>query len=258
MTRIRSLATLVCLAALAACGDKGPQDITSTASGARVKFFNFGLNAPAVNFYANDAKMTGTLSTSGQELNTGTTYGGVGSGGFYDEIAPGDYTLSGRITAATDNGLPIATIPATIVDGKSYSAYLSGVYDAATKKVDGFIVEDAYPVDPDFNVAYVRFVNAIYNSSPMTLYLKNVDTTVTGEIAVGGPVTYKSGGAFTSVPAGTYNLSTRVAGSSTNAIARTSVTFAAGRVYTIGARGDITITSTTATNRPFLDNTTNR
>jgi hypothetical protein len=27
---------------------------------------------------------------------------------------------------------------------------------------------------------------------------------------------------------------------------------------TIGARGDITITSTTATNRPFLDNTANR
>jgi len=36
------------------------------------------------------------------------------------------------------------------------------------------------------------------------------------------------------------------------------VSFIGGRVYTIGARGDITITSTTATNRPFLDNTANR
>jgi hypothetical protein len=39
---------------------------------------------------------------------------------------------------------------------------------------------------------------------------------------------------------------------------RTGVTLAGGRIYTVGARGDITITSTTATNRPFLDNTTNR
>jgi hypothetical protein len=35
------------------------------------------------------------------------------------------------------------------------------------------------------------------------------------------------------------------------------VTFIGGHIYTVGARGDITITSTTATNRPFLDNTTN-
>ena len=41
-------------------------------------------------------------------------------------------------------------------------------------------------------------------------------------------------------------------------ITRTGVQFVAGKVYTIGARGDITIVSTTATNRPFLDLTANR
>jgi hypothetical protein len=75
---------------------------------------------------------------------------------------------------------------------------------------------------------------------------------------VGGPVAYKAGGAFTSLPGGVYDLATRYAGSTTNAIVRTAVSFSPGRVYTIGARGDITITSTTATNRPFLDNTANR
>jgi hypothetical protein len=44
----------------------------------------------------------------------------------------------------------------------------------------------------------------------------------------------------------------------TNAIARTAVSFSAGKVYTISARGDMTVVSTTATNRPFLDNTANR
>ncbi len=31
-----------------------------------------------------------------------------------------------------------------------------------------------------------------------------------------------------------------------------------GSVYSISARGDTTVKSTTATNRPFLDNTLNR
>ena len=84
------------------------------------------------------------------------------------------------------------------------------------------------------------------------------NTTTQAELAVGSVVAYKSAGAFTAVPPGLYDLSTRYAGQTTNAISRTGVSFSAGRVYTITARGDITVTSTTATNRPFLDNTTNR
>jgi len=64
------------------------------------------------------------------------------------------------------------------------------------------------------------------------------------------------------IPAGTYDLSTRYTGSSTNALSRTGVAFAGGRIYTITARGDITVTPTTtgcaASNKTCLDNTTNR
>src|SRR5439155_7466238 len=108
----------------------------------------------------------------------------------------------------------------------------------------------------DFSASSVRFVNAISNSSPMTLYAKNTTTGV--EVAVGSVVAYKAAGAFTPLPGAVYDLSTRVAGSATNVITRTGVSFSAGRVYTVGARGDITVTSTTATNRPILDNTANR
>jgi hypothetical protein len=90
----------------------------------------------------------------------------------------------------------------------------------------------------------------------MTLYAKN---TVTGvEVAVGGDVAYKGAGAFTPLATAVYDLSTRLTGSTTNTIVRTGVSFLGGRVYTIGARGDITVVSTTATNRPVLDNTANR
>ena len=133
---------------------------------------------------------------------------------------------------------------------------MSGFYDATAKTVEGFIVEDPFPDTFDWTNANVRFVNAISNSSPMTLYAKNTTTLV--EVPVGALVAYKGAGAFTALPQAVYDLSTRTAGSSTNTIVRTAVSFNAGKIYTISARGDITIVSTTLTNRPFLDNTTNR
>lgn len=256
MTRLRIVATLLAAVTLASCEENAVQDITGPLPTARVKFFNFGVGAPGVNFYANTTKMTAISSTSGTESTNGVTYGSVGSGGFYSAIAAGSYSLEGKIAATTDKDLAIAKVTATIADGKHYSMYMSGFYNTTAKTVDGFVIEDPLPAEIDFSAAQVRFVHAIANANPMTLYAKN---TLSGtEVSVGSQVAYKSGGAFVALPAGSYDLSTRYSGATTNAIVRTGVSFAAGRVYTIGARGDITVTSTTATNRPFLDNTTNR
>ena len=256
MRLYKAVVALLAAVVVASCDKNAVQDITGPLESGRIKFFNFGVNAPGVNFYANTTKMTAISSTSGAEATTGVTYGSVGSGGLYAAIAPGQYAFAGKIAATVDKDLAIATINGTIADGKSYSLYLSGFYNTTNKSVEGFIVEDAYPANIDFNVAYVRFVNAISNANPMTLYAKS--TTTATETAIGGAIAYKAGGAFVSIPGGSYDLSTRYAGSSTNAITHTAVSFSAGRVYTISARGDITITSTTATNRPFLDNTANR
>jgi hypothetical protein len=119
--------------------------------------------------------------------------------------------------------------------------------------VVGFFFVVPFP-GGDYSVAVVRFVNAISNSQPMTLYAKNQTSGV--ETAIGPAIGYKSAGAFVGLPTGTYDLSTRVAGSSTNVILREGVGFAAGRVYTITAYGDITATKGSAV--PALDNTTNR
>ncbi|MGQ0812857.1 MAG: hypothetical protein ACT4O1_00120 [Gemmatimonadota bacterium] len=263
---------LLCAAALSSCDKNALQDITEPPpGGARIKFFNFGVSAPGVNFYANETKMTAISSatctiltdanreqctTVGAESVTGVAYGGVGSGGFYSDIAPGQYTFRGKIAAAIDKDLAVSSLSATIADGKQYSFYQSGLYDAGAKKVDAFIVEDDYAAEIDYSVACVRFVNAIFNSNPMALYVKN--TTTGTETKIGSEVAYKAAGAFTCLPAAFYDLSTRTAGSSANAIARAGVSFVAGRTYTVGARGDMTVTSTTAANRPFLDNTANR
>jgi len=257
MNRTRALAAMLCVVAFAACDENAVQVIAGPAATARVKFFNFGVGAPGVNFYANTTKMTAISSTTGVESTTGVVYGGVGSGGFYSSIEPGAYSLTGKIAATVDKDLVIATIPGTIENGKAYSVFLSGLYNGGTKTSDGFIVEDDFPADIDYAVAHVRFVNGIFNAAPLQL-IATTTTAPTLVDTIGGVIAYKSAGAFEAVVPGVYNLTTRFAGAGTNAPARTNVSFVAGRVYTIGARGDITVVSTTLTNRPFLDNTANR
>lgn len=261
MTRYTSIAALLFASLLAACGKKEVQDLTGIAPHARVRFFNFGVNAPGVNFYANGTKMTAIVSTTGTESTTGVNYGGVGAGGAYSSLDPGQYTLTGKIAAATDKDLAISSVSTTVEDGKYYSFYMSGIYNTTTKTVEGFVVVDNFPIPTDLTVASVRFVHAISNANPMTLYAKSTTATPT-EVPVGAEVAYQGAGAFTTLPAGVYDLSTRYNGVTTNAVARTGVSFLGGRVYTITARGDITVAPTTtacaAANRTCLDNTANR
>ncbi len=273
MHRFRPIAALLGVAALAACGTGGPQDILGTVPAARIKFFNFGVNAPGVNFYANDAKVTAVSSTSctppadtttacrttGIESTTGTTYGNVAAGGFYSGITPGQYTLSSRIAAATDNGLAVANVPATLSDGKSYSFYVSGIYNTTTKAVDAFVVEDNYPQQVSADTIYVRFVNAISNAGPLTMYLRNPVSGAVGQVSA--PIAYKAAGGFVTIPfsgLGVADVLVRTAGATTNLATLTGLSFGSGRVYTVTARGDATVTSSTAATRPQLDNTANR
>lgn len=258
MKRIRSFAILLGLAAVTGCDENAVQidSITAPVTGAQVKFFHFGINAPQVNFYANDTKVTAISSTTTSESTVGVAYGAVAAGNLYTAIPSGQTTFQGRISATTDKNLPIANVTATLADGKAYSVYLSGFYNTTSKQVDGFVVEDDFPAAFDYSQALVRFVNASPNSQPMQLTARNPTTTT--DVAIGGTVAFKSAGAFVGVPTGSYDLFTRTAGSTTNAISRTAVSFLPGRVYTITARGDMTVTSTTATNRPFLDNSVNR
>ncbi len=256
MTTLRTFALILCAAALTACGEEAVQDITGTLPESRIKFFNFGVGAPSVNFYANDAKLTAVSSTNGTESTVGVAYGGVGSGSFYSAIDPGQYTFSGRISAATDKDLPISSVSTSLSANSAYSYYQSGFYNATSKTVEGFVVQDDFPAEIDYDVAYVRFVNAISNSQPMALFGTNTETSA--EVPIGGAVAYQSAGSFVAIPGGVYNLVTRTTGSTSASIGRLNVSFNNGRVYTIGARGDMTVTSATAATRPILDFTANR
>lgn len=271
----RAFLALAALVSLAACEKNAVQDITGPVPAARIKFFNFGVNAPGVQFYAGDTKLTAasiaTCSgaknppvtatdsmcvTTGTESGTGITYGGVSSSAWYIGVDPGQYTFDARLmTPAADKGKTVASVAQAIADGKAYSYYVSGFYNTTTKTADAFIVEDEMPATIDWSTAYARFVNAIGNAQPMTLSAKNVVTGAT--ITLGSSVAYKSASPFVKVAPGAYDLTTTYADGSTK-ITRTNVGFEPGRRYSITARGDMTVTSTTATNRPFLDVTEHR
>jgi hypothetical protein len=271
----KSIAALMSVALLASCDyeKNAVQDIAGVPPASQVRFFNFSVGAPSVNFYANDTKMTATLTavcsgatvsdtckSTGSESTTGVVYGGVGGGGLYSGIEPGQYALTGRIAATTDKDLAISSVSANIESGKNYSLYLSGFYNTTTKTSDAFLVEDPLPAQIDWTAADVRFVHAISNANPMTLYARQVESGI--EYAIGGEVAYKGATGFTKLPNGSYTLRTSYAGASTNAMSRTAVSFSAGHVYTITARGDIltapTTTGCATTNRTCLDYTPNR
>jgi len=256
MINFRTAAILLSAVALASCDKNAAQVIDAPASGSYIRFFNFGMSSPGVNFYADGTKVTAIAFTTTDTLEStsGTNYGGVANGGLYSALTPGAHTFTARITANTDKGLVVATQPATIEDGKHYSLYTAGFYNTTAKTIESFVVEDPIPETIDFSQAMVRFVNASPNSAPVTLYAKDQVTGV--ETAIGGSVAYKSAGTFTGLPQSIYDLTARTA--TTTVFTRLGVGFNAGRMYTITARGDVTVTSTTATNRPFLDNTANR
>lgn len=251
----KSLALLACAVALAACEKNGVQDITGSAPGAAVMFFNLGVDAPGVNFYANDQKVTAIGSAdSTMESPEGTDYGDVAAGGNYAGIEPGQYTLTGNISDTTaDHNLAISSLSADLADGKFYSYFQSGVYDPVAKTVDAFIVEDPLPA-LDRTQAYVRFVNALAGSNPLALSVKDPDTGA--ETAIGGPVAYKSAGEYVAVPSGVYDIVAR--DGATDSITETEISFSAGNVYTVSAFGDITLAGTDDDNAPALDNTANR
>ena len=267
---LRPYAALLTAALLSACGNDAVQSITAAPAGAAVKFFNFGVGSPGVNLYANGNKVTAISSAScvgapasdtvcttiGREATSGVTYGNVAAGGFYSALAPGQYTFTAQTPAgaATDPNIKVSTLAATLADGKYYSIYESGIYNTTTKTAESFIVEDNFPANIDYTVAYVRFVNAISNAPALQLFAKSSVTNA--ESPVGGLIAYKAAGDFVALAPAAYDLNVRTSGSATNSITRTAVSFLAGRVYTITARGDWT-SSATAT-KPALDFTANR
>jgi hypothetical protein len=266
MRKIQIAITAVLLSALFySCKKDTVQVIDESidASTPKIKYFNFGVNTPSVNFYANNVKVSAALSATGVESTAGVNNGSVYPASNYSLLSAGAYTFEARLpsTVTTDANLSINSFNGMLESNKSYSFYLCGLYTA--KKADAFIVEDKLP-PVDNNKAYVRFVNTVPNAtSNMSLFVHDVTAAAGTDLPVATGIAYKGASEFVAVPVGVYELYARYPSAPTvNVISRngtSTVAFVGGRVYTIGSRGDITVsTAGTATNRPLIDVTSNR
>ena len=249
MKNFRIHAALICLAAFAACDKNAIQDITTPATGAFIRFQNYAVAAPGVNFYANDQKLTAInspnctpvadpkCSTTGIESTTGVAYGASANGANYSMLAPGQYTFTGRIAAATDNGMAISSANMTLADGKFYTYFTSGIYDATSKKSDAFILEDALPTSFDYTKAYIRLVNA--SSNAPTISATSTPQGTTTVVPLASNVTYKSASSFVTLTPGLTDITITFGDVPTTF---KGFNLLGGHVLTVTLRGDATST----------------
>ena len=253
---------LLCLLTLS-CKKNGVHELSTTpaGTGARIKFFNFAIAAPAVNFYANEQKIAAVVSSNGTESAAGVAYGSVFPAINYSLLPAGSYTFKSMIPekAAALPGTVLTQREQRLEEGHAYSFYTCGPYQTGGNTTDSFILEDVLPAVAD-SLVQVRFVNTIANAATaLDLFLQPAAGGQTFQVASG--IAYKSGSAFISLPAGNYAVFSRYPGSADNLISRSGsagVSLVSGQAYTIGARGDMTVSGAAAVSRPYMDLTSNR
>lgn len=253
-------AVLLLSAIIYSCDKNDVGRIDSPVKETGIKFYNFSVNSPAVNYFANDMKVTSAVSTTGAESGTtGLTYGVVyPANSSYATLDRGTYDFKATrpSTAATDKNLVINKLTANVVEGKNYSLYMCGFYNTTAKTSDAFMLEDVLPaIDTGF--VYVRFVHVSPNANPVDFFMKRKNGPIT-ELSIARNVAFKSGTAFVKIPQGVYDLIIRYPNTTVDVYNRPDVSVLKSNVLTFSLRGDITIGGTTATNRTFIDGSPNR
>ncbi len=183
--------------------DRGPQ--------ARIRVAHASPDAPAVDVYLDGAAAITNLS-----FKTVTPYLTVPAGSHHVQVFASGTGPSGK-----------AVIDTTV--------FLKNAWDytvvAANKlaNITAFVLHDNNPPPPS-GKAEVRVVHA----SPDT---PAVDVAVTGGAVLSSGLQPNAASDYLTVPAGTYNLEVRAAGTTTAALKLPGVTLAAGKIYTVYAEG---------------------
>lgn len=226
--------TLLLLAAgLVACEKNTLAVEDLTATGGRIKFIHAGVGLPAVNFFVNDAKVSGVSSTATGVVQ-GSAYGGSFPQVEYATVPVGSLTLkaASRTAAAADSTIATATL--TTEADKYYTAILAG------RPGQFFTLTDDFSSASDASKAYVRFVNAVSDTARYDIYSRS-DTAY-----VARNLSFRQSTAFLPVNPMSTVYEFRRAGST--ALLGTALTvndYVSGRVFTVVMRGTPGTTATT-------------
>lgn len=199
--------TLPLLAGLAGCGDDD-NPTAPTPQNARVMAVHASPDAPAV-----DLLVDGTVAGSGLAFPNDTGYLTVAAGTRNVRV-----NVAGTTTTVIDANLPV---PA--------NANLSVFAVDSVATISAIVLTDDLTA-PASGKAHVRFVH-LSPDAPA------VDVAVTGGPILFANQSFKGFTPFTPVDAGTYDLEVRAAGTGTVVLSVPGVALAAGRIYTVWARG---------------------
>lgn len=275
------LYTTICLlsVALAGCDKNEISQISTPASGARIKIIHAAPGLPAVDGFVNNLKITPVISTSVTDnsrattILSGTVFNNIFDVNQYRGIFPvsNDYALitpgnsNIKVVTSTPNpalvspqtaapGATVATVTQNFDEGKTYSYFVAGLPGA----VSGILVEDKFTLAPAANKVFIRFANMIANASG-ALDL-NANYTLTGGTATKvipiANVAFGKVSDYVAIDANTinttsYTFQASVTGTTTNVGAVSSAyIFTPGRYYTLMAKGlavDYAVPNTTIT-----------
>ena len=246
---------------IVSCKEEAVLNINEPIVGARVKLYNFAINAPTVNFYSSDTKISAVLSATGVESINGVSFGNVYPTIGYG-LSPEGQRLFKAITPSTITtttpNMTIATVSAEVVNDKFYSVFVSGIYNTTYKKAEMFVVEDNFPKGLDTAATYIRLVNTVFNTSTLKAVLTRT-TTVTGQpnlvenFTLADAVPYKGASPFMAFKPGAYSITVTDA-TTGKVVSRAAISLLRERVYTLALRGNL-ITGAPA---PAIDFTTNQ
>jgi len=207
-----------------------------------VKFFFHVENAPSVNFYFDDQKVSAVASSSSDEVQ-GNVYGSVFPSNAYALIPSGDFNVDARDL----EGNVIASTSATFAADKNYSAYLVGTTD----NYEIFVMEDQLPAEDRVKI-YWRFVNTMVNMPfSVDAYAIKAAVPATDDspaqavqvISLGNGLIFKQAGDYKELESGNYTFKVFESGSdydaetSTSYIQNTVNVASKGRVYSTQIRG---------------------
>jgi Domain of unknown function (DUF4397) len=231
------LAMLGSLAGLQSCGDQA--DFTNKikpATGAKVKFYHYA-DAPGVNIFVNDKKISGILTVPPALPGT-LTYGSAYPVTDYSLLTAGAATVRVVVPATATTG-EVTAIQASVpnlADNAFYSVFAVGT--STTPGYSAVVMEDKF-TNPNTEQANVRFVNLLQRG-----VATGYDLYLAGNRIYSGVLGTNNNEAFqpiTSVPIGSASqtLQVRVGGSAATSavIASTTITPLPNRYYTIALRG---------------------
>jgi len=202
-----------------------------------LRFINMTPGSPTINYYLNDARISGAYNALTGETGFGYVSSFPISGGQFLPITSGTSKIDAKIvaTATADKGVNVLNTNITTTGGKYYSLITTGTYNTVDKKItNSLLLEETKPT-LDTSKVLVRIVN-LYSGAPA-----NIDMTqkATGQV-IHSNIAYNTASSYAEIPLpGQANIYQFNLTGTTTSLTTATLTFTLtkGQAYTIIVRG---------------------